>query len=225
MSISNILHIKTFFEMSRDDHPRHSSKNVHFKYLAYLTSKCLEILSQTPNYLKLVQKIRNRKYLYNCKLYTIEVVLMGPKSHKMPWSISSDMQSIHSHNLRQGQKTTGRRKRSHVPANSGSTIPWCTRLWHPLAMFLLCRMCDAPHNDILAMCLLCRLCDSEEVFILGFHWINRKAVRLSAIPLMSQNSRLYNLSLESLARLSLHEHIQKACERLRSKFYANMIIW
>lgn len=65
----------------------------------------------------------------------------------------------------------------------------------------------------LAMCLLCRLCDSEEVFISGFHWINRKAVRLSAIPLMSQNSRLYNLSLESLARLSLHEHIQKASER------------
>ncbi len=74
------LAYQNFFEMSRDDHPRHSYKHVHFKYLAYLTSKRLEIFSQTPNYLKLVQKIWNRKYLYNCKLYTIEVVLMDPNS-------------------------------------------------------------------------------------------------------------------------------------------------
>jgi hypothetical protein len=51
------LAYQNFFEMSRDDHPRHSYKHVHFKYLAYLTSKRLEIFSQTPNYLKLVQKI------------------------------------------------------------------------------------------------------------------------------------------------------------------------
>jgi hypothetical protein len=74
------LAYQNFFEMSRDDHPRHSYKHVHFEHLAYLTSKCLEILNQTPNYLKLVQKIWNRKYLHNCKLYTIKVVLMGPKS-------------------------------------------------------------------------------------------------------------------------------------------------
>jgi hypothetical protein len=94
-----------------------------------------------------------------------------------------------------GKKTTGRRKRSHVPANSGSTITWCTRLWHPFQCFCYVECVMHHMMTFLAMCLLCRLCDSEEVFISGFHWINRKAVRLTAIPLMSQNSRLYNLSL------------------------------
>ncbi len=138
------LAYQNFFEMSRDDHPRHSYKHVHFKYLAHLTSKCLEILSQTPNYLKLVQKIWNRKYLHNCKLYTIEVVLMGPKSgqdalkHFLGHAKHSQSQSE-----TRAKKTTGRRKRSHVPANSGSTITWCTRLWHPLQCVCYGRLCDS----------------------------------------------------------------------------------
>lgn len=170
------LPYQNFFEMSRDDHPRHSSKHVHFKYLAYLTSKCLEILSRTPNYLKLVQKIWNRKYLHNCKLYTIEVVLMGPKSGQ---DALKHILGLAKHSVTiwdKGEKITGRRKRSHVPANSGSTIPWCTRLWHPLKCFCYAECVMHHIMTFLAMCLLCRLCDSEEVFISGFHWINRKAV-------------------------------------------------
>jgi hypothetical protein len=164
------------FEMSSDDHPRHSYKHVHFKYLAYLTSKCLEILSQTPNYLKLVQKIWNRKY------YTIASYRGSSNGSKRstrcfeayPRTCKAFRVTIWD----KGKKTTGRRKRSHVPANSGSTITWCTIWWHSL------------------QCVCYADCVIQKKFLIsGFHWIDRKAVRLSAIPLMSQNSRLYNPSL------------------------------
>jgi hypothetical protein len=179
--------------MSRDDHPRHSNKHVHFKYLAYLTSKCLEILSQTPNYLELVLK---QEVLPQLQALYYRGSSNGSKKwtrcfEAYPRTCKSFTVTIWD----KGKKTTGRRKRSHVPANSGSTITWCTRLWHPFQCFCYVECVMHHMMTFLAMCLLCRLCDSEEVFISGFHWINRKAVRLTAIPLMSQNSRLYNLSL------------------------------
>jgi hypothetical protein len=103
MSILNILHIKTFFEMSRDDHPRHSSKHVHFKYLAYFNFK----MSGDPQSNSQLSQVGSKDLKQEVLIQLQALYYRGSSNGSKKWTRCFE---AFSHNLRQGQKNNRKKK-------------------------------------------------------------------------------------------------------------------